>query len=210
METELIEKVYSQYEGMEEDYIKIVRDFHEVMRDGRYSDDFKLDERKLAKEDLLKLKQTYSDKALEQLNKLEESLTKQAPAEIPSETEQLKNIILWEQVLRTMGREEFKEVWAKNRENKDFRMMAESILKSRNKETWLIEFEADFNSKSSLEKYLQKHRLFVRSLAGMGDTVMIPRTDKVRDIKYTRIIRQDLDNFSGTLEFKLASGHKLG
>lgn len=194
LQEDLKNEVYSNYKGYRAKYVRLVNDYHRVLGDNTRTDDYKLQMRDEAVSKIVELKETTADRSLEDLNKLEEQYREKAyDSEVQdlSEIEQLKKVIVWQEILPTMGKEEFKELWIKYRKNEEFTALAESILKREGKGLWIEEMKFTYNP-NPLESTFKKHRMTLRSYRAMGDSIFIP--NEYGENQELRFYNKDLDN----------------
>lgn len=200
-----ISDIYTRMGGITERYIDIVRKHHEVMKDSTRTDPYKVEHFRESLEKVIKLKKDYSEAGLNEINTLEEKYKEDNSAEIiesKSDIEQLKNVMLWKEILDTLDKEELEEYYAKHRLNEDFNTLVKSITrKDSTKEFWVREFEEKYNKLSPLQEEFNKARLFIRSFGGYGKSLIIIGQDGNQT--GMRMIENDLRTVSPSILFNI-------
>lgn len=203
--TKEINDVYIRMGGMTEKYVDVVRVHHEVMRDNTRTEAYKLQHFKESVDMALKLKKDWANAGLLELDKIEEKYKEVGQVEEVeegSEIMQLKNVMLWKEILPTLDKEELKEYYIKHRLNDDFMALIRNIIKNDSDKKWIIDnLEAEYNKLSPLQELLKDERLKIRSLGQMGSSIFI--IGEHGQIKEIRSIENDLRNVPSTLLFKI-------
>lgn len=200
-----INDIYKRMGGITESYIDIVRKHHTVMLDTTRTQQYKLEHFEDSLEKVKQLKKDYSEAGLNEINTLEEKYKEDNSAETiesKNDIEQLKNVMLWKEVLDTLDKAELEEYYAKYRLNDDFNTLVKSITrKDSTKEFWIREFEEKYNKLSPLQEEFNKARLMIRSLGQYGNAIFI--IGDHGEIKYSRSAETDLRTVSPSITFNI-------
>ncbi len=151
---ESIGKIFEVFDGMTQDYVKLIREHHKVVTAGfesslpgrktavcMYSDEYISQHRAKTKEAVRQLKKVYIDKAKEVINSIKEKygVKLPEPPEVPSspdeqmryQLERNNNITLWKAQLETATVMELRSLYQEHQSNPDFMILFKAELRKR-------------------------------------------------------------------------------
>lgn len=147
-------KIFEVFDGMTQDYVKLIREHHKVVTAGvksslpgrktavgMYSDEYISQHRAQTKEAVKQLKKVYIDKAKEVINSIKEKygVKLPEPPEVPSspdeqmryQLERNNNITLWKAQLETATVMELRSLYQEHQSNPDFMILFKAELRKR-------------------------------------------------------------------------------
>lgn len=125
-------KIFQVFAGMDEEYVKLVRKYHDVVTSGEFNratEARKKDETKAA---VMALKKKYVDAAKAIIEEIKNKHRLPAPT-VPTEgaAERLLNVTLWREQLSTATLDELRALHGDNRLNSDFMTLFNAELRIR-------------------------------------------------------------------------------
>lgn len=129
--SEDLQKVFKTYEGMDKEYVKIIRKHHGVATNPDLTEQAKNKDRAATVEAVQELKRKYFERAKAEIDKLREAY--RPKVEIPklSSAERLLNVTLWTQTLPTATAAELRELYLEHKGNEDFMQLLEAQFRQR-------------------------------------------------------------------------------
>lgn len=190
---ESIGKIFEVFDGMTQDYVKLIREHHKVVTAGvesslpgrktavgMYSDEYINQHRAQTKEAVKQLKKTYVDRAKEVINSIKEEygVKLPEPPEVPSspdeqmryQLERNNNITLWKAQLETATVMELRSLYQEHQSNPDFMILFKAELKKREKsaELTMLISEVENPPKDKAFESLNKIEIALNSLNQMN------------------------------------------
>ena len=106
-----LQRVFNVYEGMDGEYVKLIRKHHGVATNPDLTMQAKNKDREATKEAVQELKRRYFDKAKAEIDKRREEYKPKVTAPKLSTQERLLNVTLWTQTLPTATAAELRELY---------------------------------------------------------------------------------------------------
>ena len=151
---ESIGKIFEVFDGMTQEYVKLIREHHKVVTAGvesslpgrktavgMYSDEYISQHRAQTKEAVKQLKKTYVDRAKEVINSIKEKygVKLPEPPKVPNtpdeqmryQLERNNNITLWKAQLETATVMELRSLYQEHQSNPDFMILFKAELRKR-------------------------------------------------------------------------------
>ncbi len=128
---ELRQRIFKHFEGMDQEYEELIRNYHKVYLNENYTKEYKDKERILTIDKVKALKADRFDKAKAEIEKIKEEYSaKPEPKKVAPE-ERAANILLWGKVLPTSTIEEMMELWGDNPSDEDLKRLLKAELRER-------------------------------------------------------------------------------
>jgi hypothetical protein len=126
-----LQRVFKVYEGMDSEYIKLIRKHHSVATNQDLTMQAKNKDREATKEAVQELKRRYFEKAKAEIDKLREAYRPKVETPKLSSAERLLNVTLWTQTLPTATAAELRELYLEHKGNEDFMQLLEAQFRQR-------------------------------------------------------------------------------
>lgn len=193
---QLNDRIYKHFTGMDDKYVKLIRNYHDVYLDKIYTKEYKNKER-LATQDNIKLFKKKAELAKTEIDKIKDEHSEKPQAKNYSIDEKIYNLNLWSKIFPTSTIEELKTLYADNSVDEDFMRLLIAELRTRGlngdtkAKTMLLEIENGVLDNRFIE--LDKLITAFNTWASM-DNYPAYITDSLVNVKY-RNVSHDLSLF---------------
>lgn len=130
---EHLEKIAEPVKGMDEQYEKLIRQFHNIFLDESRTEQHKREQRAKISNEITDLKRESVNNSLEVIEQIREDYSVKAPAEPGEEaTERLLQVTLWKEFLPSAAVDELRRLYEGLSGNSDFMTLLHSEIRKRN------------------------------------------------------------------------------
>ncbi len=126
-----LQRVFNVYEGMDGEYVKLIRKHHGVATNPDLTMQAKNKDREATKEAVQELKRRYFDKAKAEIDKRREEYKPKVTAPKLSTQERLLNVTLWTQTMPTATVDELRALYLEHKGIPDFEQLLEAEFRKR-------------------------------------------------------------------------------
>lgn len=123
--------IFSPFKGMDDEYVKIVRKYHDVFLNNDYKTEYKTRVRAESVDKIKLLVKERVDQAKERVEKVKDQYTVKPVEKKYTIEEKTYNITFWLSIFPTSTIEELKELYANNGVNEDFLKLLMAELRKR-------------------------------------------------------------------------------
>lgn len=128
---ELRDRIFKHFEGMDDEYVDLVRGYHRVYLNGDHSEEYKNRERLITIDLVKSLKKDRADKAKAEIELIKEDYTELPASQYYTTEEKQYNLMLWTRIFPTATLKELEKLYSDNIGDEDFIKLLKAELRER-------------------------------------------------------------------------------
>jgi|LSQX01.3.fsa_nt_gb hypothetical protein len=125
------QKVFQVYQGMDKDYVDLIRHYHGVAVNPDLTMQAKNKAKEETKEAVQELKRKYFERAKEVIEKIREEYQPKVEPKKYNTEERLLNVTLWTQTMPTATVDELRQLYLEHKGDPDFEQLLEAEIRRR-------------------------------------------------------------------------------
>lgn len=204
---ELNRRIFTHFEGMDNEYEKLIREYHTTFLNENYTLEHKNRERLLTIDKIKELKVDRINKAKEEIESIKAEYTSLPEPKKVTPEERTANILLWTKILPTSTIDELVKLWADNSTDEDLKKLLKAELRERTEgqapTPKVSQFLHDLENEVSDTRFKELDKLVIgfNTWANMSNYPANIK-DSLANVKY-RTVEKDLERYpidNGTIK----------